>query len=129
MTTMTESNPIAELPTVDTDLWRIKRTVEAGGHSESIYRRRWKGKNWVIIRSVGVESDGKIWAHLSVSRPDRCPTHEEMTEVKQAFLGDLPAISVWAPTKQHVDLHPYCLHVWCCLEGHSLPEFRKAGMI
>jgi hypothetical protein len=126
---MTESKPIAELPTVDISLWRIQRTGEAGGHSGSIYKRRWKGQNWLVIRSVGVESDGKIWAHLSVSRPYRCPTHEEMAEVKKDFLGDLPAISVWAPTDQNVNLHSYCLDVWCCLEGHSLPDFGKAGII
>lgn len=117
------------LPTVDGDLYKTIQAGEGGGHVGTAYKRRFRGQNWFFIRSTGLEADGKIWAHLSVSRPDRCPTHEEMIEIKRDFLGDLPAVSVWVPTRDHVNVHPNCLHLWACLEGNPLPDFRKFGQI
>jgi hypothetical protein len=82
----------------------------------------------VVILSVNTEADGKLWVHLSCSHARRTPTHEEMAMVKGIFLGDeIYAISVLRPKSMYVNIHPYCLHLWACLDGHPLPEF-SAGL-
>ena len=30
---------------------------------------------------------------------------------------------VFPERKFHVNIHPFCLHLWCCLDGDGLPEF------
>jgi hypothetical protein len=83
------------------------------------------GKLFVIV-SIGKEMDNKLWFHLSVSHKKRIPNYDELCFVKEKFLGpDVYAIMVWPPKKNHVNLHPYCLHLWSCLEGHPLPEFSR----
>src|SRR6478609_2204141 len=80
----------------------------------------------VIVDSESKE-DGRTWIHVSVSRKDWTPSHEDMSLVKEAFIGpDRYAYSVWAPTSLHVNIHSFCLHLWALLEspdGKVLPEF------
>lgn len=53
------------------------------------------------------------WDHVSVSRPDRCPTWEEMERVKRAFfLPDETAFQLHVPVSDHISIHPHCLHLW-----------------
>ena len=57
------------------------------------------------------ESHG--WEHVSVSREDRCPTWDEMCQVKNLFWDDEDvAMQFHVPSKDHVNNHPYCLHLW-----------------
>ena len=57
------------------------------------------------------ESDG--WEHVSVSLPDRCPAWEEMTMVKDLFWRDDETVIQFHPPKdKHVNVHPFCLHLW-----------------
>jgi hypothetical protein len=77
-----------------------------------------------------VEQDGKRWMHLSISHRDRLPTWDELKEIKHWILGpDTVAIQVVAPVDQHVNLHPNCLHLWHCLDGSPIPDFRHEGQI
>ena len=58
-------------------------------------------------------SDGMGWEHVSVSRKDRCPTWEEMCQVKDLFWDDEDVVMQFhVPSKDHVNNHPYCLHLW-----------------
>ncbi len=60
-----------------------------------------------------IASDGAGWEHVSVSRKDRCPTWEEMCQVKNLFWGDEDVVMQFhVPSKDHVNNHPYCLHLW-----------------
>lgn len=53
------------------------------------------------------------WDHVSVSRADRCPSWEEMEHVKRKFFkDDEVAMQLHVPTKEHVNCHPNCLHLW-----------------
>ena len=58
-------------------------------------------------------SDGEGWEHVSVSRKDRCPIWEEMCQVKDLFWDDEDVVMQFhVPPKDHVNNHPYCLHMW-----------------
>lgn len=63
------------------------------------------------------------WDHVSVSRGDRCPTWEEMEQVKHLFfLPDEVAFQLHVPPSDHISLHPYCLHIWRpCVEQIPMP--------
>ena len=77
-----------------------------------------------VIVSGAVEQDGKRWVHVSVARPTRLPSYDDMAWAKQTFMGaDAYAYSVRPPVAKHVNIHPNCLHLWSCLDGPRLPEF------
>jgi hypothetical protein len=60
-----------------------------------------------------VFSWGLRWDHVSVSLSDRCPTWDEMEMVKRAFFRDSEtAVQFHVPPSEHINCHPYCLHLW-----------------
>lgn len=82
-----------------------------------------------VIRSKATYSDGN-WVHVSLSRSNRLPTWGDLKVVKQAFLGDVTAIQVLPKAQNFVNVHPFCLHLWHCLDGERVPDFQKIkGMI
>lgn len=82
-----------------------------------------------VIESIATELDGRRWHHVSVARPDRVPTWDDIAMVKRVWLGHgVLAIQVIPPTSKHVNIHPYCLHLWSCAElGSLLPDFTRGG--
>lgn len=67
-----------------------------------------------------VFSWGGGWDHVSVSFSNRCPTWEEMCEVKKMFF--LPEETAWEyhpMESEYVNNHPYCLHIW---------RYQRGGM-
>lgn len=81
-----------------------------------------------VIESLATELDGKRWHHVSVSRPDRMPSYEDLCFVKKHWIGeDRYAYQVFAPRTKHVNIHQYCLHLWSCLDGPALPDFTRGG--
>lgn len=70
-----------------------------------------------IIASVG---DG--WDHVSVSLEWRCPTWAEMDWVKRLFFKDNEvAFQLHPKPSNHINIHPYTLHLWRPLHG-SIPQ-------
>jgi hypothetical protein len=68
-----------------------------------------------------IASDGAGWEHVSVSRKDRCPTWDEMSQVKALFWGDEDCVVQYHPPRsEYVNNHPYCLHLWRPI-GADLP--------
>lgn len=60
-----------------------------------------------------IVSDFGGWEHVSVSRPDRCPTWDEMCLVKSIFWDDEDAVmQLHPPRSEWVNNHRYCLHLW-----------------
>ena len=60
-----------------------------------------------------IASNGGGWDHVSVSLVDRCPTWIEMEVVKRMFFKpDEVAMQLHVPTKDHINIHPYTLHLW-----------------
>lgn len=76
------------------------------------------GNRYFVVPRDGVDlrviaSSGGGWDHVSVSTETRCPTWEEMEHIRKLFTK--PG-EVWlqfgVPEKQHINVHPYCLHWW-----------------
>lgn len=63
------------------------------------------------------------WEHVSVSLAHRCPTWEEMCEVKEMFWKPLETVIQFHPkATSYVNCHPYCLHMWKKVGvDHELP--------
>jgi hypothetical protein len=60
-----------------------------------------------------VASNGDGWDHVSVSLAHRCPTWDEMDEIKRMFFRpDEVAMQLHLPVADHINCHPYTLHIW-----------------
>jgi hypothetical protein len=76
------------------------------------------GGRWVLMTPDlcvlrVIASNGLGWDHVSVSLPYRTPTWAEMELVKRAFFRDHEtALQYHVPSADHINYHPYCLHLW-----------------
>ncbi|GJD92875.1 DUF7694 domain-containing protein [Methylobacterium iners] len=53
------------------------------------------------------------WDHVSVSHRKRCPNWPEMSRIKELFFRDDEcAMQLHVPAADHINNHPYCLHLW-----------------
>lgn len=83
-------------------------------------------KGLTVISSIAKEQDGKTWLHVSFSRKSRIPDYKDIVLIKRLFIGDNnQAIQVFPKKKDHVNIHPYCLHLWHCIDGCCLPDFTQ----
>jgi hypothetical protein len=65
-----------------------------------------------------VASSGMDWDHISVSRKNRCPNWPEMEFAKHLFFkDDETAMQLHVPPSDHINVHPFCLHIWRPLNG------------
>ena len=80
-----------------------------------------------VITSVARELDGKVWTHVSVSRPNTNPSWCDLMFVRDQLIGDREGYQVFPTSDKHVNIHPYCLHMWFCEEGPVLPDFTHGG--
>ena len=65
----------------------------------------------VLFRAIA--SDGMSWEHVSVSRPDRIPTWDEMCWIKSLFFDDDDTVVQFHPPRaEWVNNHSRCLHMW-----------------
>lgn len=79
------------------------------------------------LRVIWSQNNG--WDHVSVSLPDRCPTWDEMELVKRTFFADDEyAMQLHVPPSEHVNIHPYCLHLWRPNDGREIP-FPDKSMV
>ena len=89
-----------------------------------------KRKRLLVGASIMKYGDDKRWLHVSVSKKDQTvPTWADMSNVKQAFIGrSRRAIQVHPAEERHVNIHPGCLHLWCCLDETRCPSSRTWSM-
>jgi len=60
-----------------------------------------------------IASNGEGWDHVSVSRERRTPNWLEMEHVKRLFFRDDEcAMQLHVPETEHINCHPFCLHIW-----------------
>lgn len=53
------------------------------------------------------------WEHVSASMPTRCPDWGEMDLIKRTFWDPRACVVQFhPPIAEHVNVHPYCLHLW-----------------
>ena len=100
---------------------------------EGMDGRMWKHRatGMSVLASLNVEEDNKQWLHLSVAHPSRMPTYKNLAYLKRHWAGDdRKCIMVFPEASMHVNFHPYCLHLFSCMEGDPLPDFTWGmGMI
>ena len=118
MVELLEIETAAAVPRILPSGWR------QGAHENFL---RNDGRNLSV--GVSVERvDGKRWLHVSIAHARRMPTWDELREVKDWLIGrDRRAIQVLPAAAEHVNIHPFCLHLWSCLDGDGLPDFRRDG--
>jgi len=89
------------------------------------------GRKLTVICSAKVEGDGQRWMHVSVSRSSKLPSWDDLRLVKDTFIGkSRKAIQVLPPESEYVNFHPYVLHLWACLDGEPIPDFRdETGLV
>lgn len=64
-----------------------------------------------VIADNGIRSPE--WEHVSVSLKERCPTWEEMCQIKDLFFREDEAVIQIHPAKEeYVNIHKNCLHLW-----------------
>lgn len=64
-----------------------------------------------------IASTGDRWEHVSVSLSNRCPNWEEMDYIARLFFAeDETAMQLHVPSAEHINKHPYCLHLWRPIE-------------
>ena len=86
---------------------RISSTDEIGNNGAFEVKLRHNQTVFVIA------GDGLGWEHVSVSRKDRCPTWDEMCQIKAMFWDDEDCVIQYHPPKsEYVNNHPNCLHLW-----------------
>lgn len=72
-----------------------------------------------------IASTTKDWDHVSVTLKNRSPNWDEMSQVHRAFFkNDEVALQYHVPLTDHVNLHPFCLHLWRWQKG---PVQRPPG--
>jgi hypothetical protein len=81
-----------------------------GDHTCGVFkmRRTILSDGLLIIASVG---DG--WDHVSVSGDGGTPEWADMEFVKRKFFEDHEtAMQLHVPPSEHINCHPFCLHLW-----------------
>jgi hypothetical protein len=107
--------------------WKLLRMDAVGYGYAAEY---WDGMS--VIITADYEQDGRPWLHVSFARRSKMPTYADMVRVKEVFVGDGRECYMVFPAKEnHVNIHPNCLHLWCCLDAERyLPDFtRQSGSI
>lgn len=76
-----------------------------------------------------IASSGGDWDHVSVSARNRCPNWTEMDYIKRLFFKpDECAVQYHVPISDHINCHPYCLHLWRWQKGEfSMPPKEMVG--
>jgi hypothetical protein len=96
--------------------------------------RAWRVKGGVfrsglILASIATYDD-QLWYHVSFSLKDKIPSYEQTLWVRRTlFCASAKVLQVFPPIDEHYSYHPNCLHLWSCLEGDRLPDFRSMGMV
>lgn len=53
------------------------------------------------------------WEHVSVSTANRTPNWREMEFIRDLFFApDELVLQFSVPRSEHINIHPYCLHMW-----------------
>ena len=71
---------------------------------------------FLMIKSRGLAvqfSDGGGWEHVSVSRKSKVPSYDDLCWIKDQFWNNRDTVmQLHVPKKDHVNVHPWCLHLW-----------------
>jgi hypothetical protein len=80
----------------------------------------------MTVISEVAEYMNRLWLHVSCAHATKLPSWEDLREVKQVFCGPKRlALSIMPSETEYVNVHPYCLHLWCPLDHDPIPDFRR----
>lgn len=98
---------------------RLQKLIIEGALSGYTGRLRHPFPNTVIF-----SIDGDRWEHASFSFQNRCPTWDEMCEIKDIFWGEDETVIQFHPKKSaYINVYPYALHLWKKIgEDFELPD-------
>jgi len=78
-------------------------------------------RHGVILQVIA--SEGLGWDHVSVSLKHRCPMWAEMEFVRELFFRDDETVmQLSVPRRDHLSMHPFCLHLWRPNDGREIPR-------
>jgi hypothetical protein len=99
------------------DRWRIVAGPDSAMRNDPA-TAEWSGAFQFKLDPAGqgfivTASNGEGWDHVAVSCKDRTPTWEEMDRIARIFFkeGEV-AMQLHLPRSDHINCHPYCLHMW-----------------
>lgn len=128
-----QENWAALMPSFTSSLWVRKHcaTIPSGWqritlNTDGASYRKLDGTLTATV-SGARELDGKHWLHLSIANHAFVPSHQELRDAKFAFFGDRKAIQVFPSSEHYINIHPFCLHLFCCLGADPLPEFSRGS--
>ena len=79
-----------------------------------------------VCASWDRDVDGISWLHVSVSRPSRLPSWNDLKRVKRDFIGDdKTALQVLPPADQWVNKHNFTLHLWHPIDQDRVPYLLR----
>lgn len=82
-----------------------------------------------LAHSLHRYADGQVWAHLSVShRSGALPGWETVRDVQWLLYPGVAGVIVVAPPGEHYSIGEV-VHVYSCLTGSPVPDFRIAGAV
>lgn len=99
---------------------------------------RYGQDGWHIDRKDGsariilstANHEGSDWTHASISHTNSTPTYDELALMHKAAFGDGYAYQIFVPPSDHINIHPYALHLWGRADGARVtPDFGIAGTI
>lgn len=88
------------------------------GDSFGAFQIPYNGTTLLCLVQTGENSRAELgdeyaWDHISVSARKRCPNWFEMSHIKSIFFAeDETVMQLHVPESEHIDLHPYTLHLW-----------------
>lgn len=83
------------------------------------------------VAANGFRWNGQRWIHASCSRKTSMPTYADLCELKQAIFGDGFAAQLFVPSRLHVNIHAFCLHLWGPMDENDwpMPVYGEEGTI
>lgn len=73
--------------------------------------------------------EGSVWVHASVSRESSLPTYADLCELHRCVFGERFSAQMFVPRSHHVNIHPFCLHLWGPDDPNIWPLPRFKGTI
>jgi hypothetical protein len=93
-------------------------------HDGAFFRNAMTGQTIIMSAHLENGDSGRRWLHMSTAFPNRMPTWAELVEAKEIFLGQhSKAVNVIPPRSEYVNINPYVLHLWVCIDEDPLPDF------
>lgn len=67
---------------------------------------------------------GAQWIHASIANREYMPNYEDLVNLHKSVFGQRYAYQLFVPSRTHVSIHPFALHLWGRADGTPcMPDF------